>query len=633
MKKVLCFIISLIMLFPLVVACDNNTDNEGGDTQTPASAISITVDGNEKTSLSMIVGAKIDVVAKLTGLDNKKTEWSSNDESVVVVKVPKSSISYESQFQAKSEGTATVTATASNGNTASIEVTVRNAQITTNVTEVHLYLNKVNDSFDVKQNVSVTDGGVLSYSVTDNSIISINDGVIKPLKEGVAHVTVTEKYSKKESKIKVIVHQGYIDVTRTGIIIAPNEEVALPFSSKITDVTYQIADTSVAKIENNKIKGVAVGKTTITATYLDETHVVEIEVLSSSLKSITVDSNLTETYVNYYGRNYYSGGAVQFCYGASGFEVKFYGTSLSAYMYASLQKTNFVPEMQVLVDGEQVPLNDSNAKKIVLTNSTAQKVTLVSNLSFGFHTVKVLKRSGYISGNNEECRVALTKIETDGYIDNAPTKKSLKIDIYGDSITHGYGNLKAGAQPYAQDTNALLTYGYLTAQKLNAQVNIQGHSGWCMYLSNDNVVEKPTHVWGSKYLYYNPKKTDNWDFNKYQADIIVINIGTNDGFGINAGGGLASSNYSESGFIANYKAMIDGLKAKCPNAKFVLCYGMMGTNSTVWSNIKTVANNYDYAYALNFTDYRDNRSGHPLVEDHSQNATQLYNKINEILNS
>ena len=63
MKKVLCFIISLIMLFPLVVACDNNTDNEGGDTQTPASVISITVDGNEKTSLSMIVGAKIDVVA------------------------------------------------------------------------------------------------------------------------------------------------------------------------------------------------------------------------------------------------------------------------------------------------------------------------------------------------------------------------------------------------------------------------------------------------------------------------------------------------------------------------------------------------------------------------------------------
>lgn len=628
MKKLLCFIISLIMLFPLAVACDNSNDKSDMSDGENKGVISLTVDGEERSQISMLTNQKINVKAVFTGYNDTETTWSSSDNSVLQIKIKKSIQSYNAEFLALSEGTSTVTATATNGDTAVVNVTVSDAVISVSVEQIDLYLCKQNDSFDLNTGVTVTSGGKLSYKLSSGSIASITNGVIKPLKSGTTYLTITETNTNKQKEVKVVVHDGYIDVLANSLLLTPNEEADLPFASLMQGVVYNVENTSIAMISNGKIKGLSVGTTTVTATYDGETKSATVQVIKQKSKTYTVDANMTEEYINYYGRNYYKSNAVYFCYGASGFEVSFYGTELSAYMYAPLKSANFIPEMQILVDGESIPQTDSNAKKIIVDSTSATKYSLVSNLKQGYHTVKVLKRSSYISGNNEECIAALTKVETNGFINVSANKPSLKIDIYGDSITHGYGNLTDGSQPYSAITNALLTYGYLTAEKLNAQVNLQGHSGWCMYLSNDNVVNKPTHVWGDKYLNYNPKNTTKWDFSKYQADVIVINIGTNDGFGISAGG--VNNNYSESGFIKNYKSMVEGLKAKCPNAKFVLCYGMMGTNQTVWKNIKAVADSYDYAYALNFTDYRTT-GNHPLVKDHVKNAEQLYNKINEII--
>ena len=290
---------------------------------------------------------------------------------------------------------------------------------------------------------------------------------------------------------------------------------------------------------------------------------------------------------------------------------------------------NFIPEMQVLVDGEKVP-DDSLAKKVVVSSATATEYTLVSGLTVGHHTVKVLKRSGFVSGGNKENVVGLKQVKTDGYFNKAPAKPTLKIEVIGDSITHGYGNLTDGSQPYANITNGLLTYAYLAGEKLGAEVRKQGHSGWGIYLRSSGEADPNTqwYTFYDKYFKYNGSfSKETWNANdNFSADIVVINLGTNDSSGVSKG------TYKSEDFIAHYKTMIEGLKAKHPNAKFVLSYGMMGTNATVMADIKAVANSYGYAEWLNFTDYRST-GGHPLVSDHRKNADELYNKIVSMLNA
>ena len=76
--------------------------------------------------------------------------------------------------------------------------------------------------------------------------------------------------------------------------------------------------------------------------------------------------------------------------------------------------------------------------------------------------------------------------------------------------------------------------------------------------------------------------------------------------------------------------MIEGLKQKCPNAKFLLVYGMMGTNATISNEITQVANSYNYVEYLNLTDARTS-GGHPLIAQHVTYANAITNKLRTML--
>ena len=114
-----------------------------------------------------------------------------------------------------------------------------------------------------------------------------------------------------------------------------------------------------------------------------------------------------EEHINWYGRTYVDEGNGEhwFNHSASGFEVTFKGTTLTAQFRATNYTGTWNPVLGVYVDGESEP---KNATVISLTEQKTT-VALAEGLPEGLHTVKVLKRSEGQSSEN-----SLIELTTDG---------------------------------------------------------------------------------------------------------------------------------------------------------------------------------------------------------------------------
>ena len=124
------------------------------------------------------------------------------------------------------------------------------------------------------------------------------------------------------------------------------------------------------------------------------------------LERVSEVSDLSDDrYVNMYGRTFYSEDMEGMCVlnSASGFEVRFQGTRLDAYVqvlvgnFATYDKCLF----SVFIDGEK----DSEKKIVVIPKSFGiyELCTIAEGLSDSEHTVKVLKRT---PSKTEKCYIA-----------------------------------------------------------------------------------------------------------------------------------------------------------------------------------------------------------------------------------
>lgn len=326
------------------------------------------------------------------------------------------------------------------------------------------------------------------------------------------------------------------------------------------------------------------------------------------------------TYANIYGRNYYDSEkqSIIMSYAGAGFEVKFCGTSLSANFITRLNSEPLY--MQVLLDGEKISYDAQDILKgaIAINGELPRKYTIVENLPYGEHTVKVLRRSMYDSGE-----IGLISLQTDGVLMLAPKKPKFKIEIYGDSITAGYG-ICDGISWNSANSNGLLSYAYLLTEKLGAQSNMMGHSGWGVYISTGNSL-CPEKQWYDK-IDLIPNSSQRWDLNRFVPDLIIINLGTNDA-------GDSTEIYSSAEFISKYKKMITSILDKAPNAYLLLCYGMMGKNLTLNNDIKQLVEQFDnekitYLPLENFGCWKGEReNGHPTPKANKLIAEYLYEYI------
>ncbi|HVQ90015.1 MAG TPA: GDSL-type esterase/lipase family protein [Mycobacteriales bacterium] len=124
----------------------------------------------------------------------------------------------------------------------------------------------------------------------------------------------------------------------------------------------------------------------------------------------------------------------------------------------------------------------------------------------------------------------------------APTVASKIVEFIGDSITVGQLSSK----------QALTAYGWLVGERLRVEHTQIAQGGACLVATADGCVGLSVQFLKTGSTADSP----NWDFRRYQASAVVINLGTND-----VGHGIHTPE-----FQATYLTFLQTVRAKYPNA-------------------------------------------------------------------
>jgi lysophospholipase L1-like esterase len=247
-----------------------------------------------------------------------------------------------------------------------------------------------------------------------------------------------------------------------------------------------------------------------------------------------------------------------FGWSGSSIVARFQGTG------ATLRIDGSPNQFAVVVDG-------TVASQVLKVVGGTTQYALASGLTSGVHDVVVWKRT---EGNQGENRFLGLDV-VGGQLQALPGSPDRRIEIYGDSITAGYGLDGADQNcTWSPDTeNHYFTYGAIAARNLTVDLHTVAWSGIGMY-RNYGISGASSDAMPSVYARTLASQTGSvWDFSPWQPHAVVINLGTND----------ASTNGDPgTPYETAYLAFVRSLRQKYPDTFFVLTIGPMldGSNLT-----------------------------------------------------
>ena len=289
--------------------------------------------------------------------------------------------------------------------------------------------------------------------------------------------------------------------------------------------------------------------------------------------------------------------------------ARFEGTTASVELGGGQQYT-------VVVDGAVQPK---------LVASSGMNV-LADGLAPGTHVVELYRRTEANQGES----LLLGFDFGSGRLLAPPPAPSRRLEIIGDSITCGYGNegpdRNCGFTPDTE--NHYLTYGAIAARDVGAELSTIAWSGKgvvCNYDDCGATRQDPMPVYYERTL---PERQDSaWEFASWQADAVVINLGTNDF--------STSVDPSQAEFESGYEALVAMIRAQYPEA-FILCtVGPLLSGSdlatarsyidAVVSSVSAAGDSRIMAFELDETDEADGYGcdWHPSLITHEKMAAQL----------
>jgi lysophospholipase L1-like esterase len=209
--------------------------------------------------------------------------------------------------------------------------------------------------------------------------------------------------------------------------------------------------------------------------------------------------------------------AVKLAWSGAGFVATVNGTKISVKLRTEDAQSAF---FQTVIDGQIGP-------RVEVPGGDAQTVVLADGISPGDHTLEVYRETEGMYGHS------VFGGFVDGMLKGAPTASGRLIEVIGDSISAGYGNLGKEVHPpwdnacsFSLDTeSSYQSYGAMVGRALDAEVSIVARSGWGMYRDANG---DPAAVMRS--VYANAIGTEGapaWSFQR-KADAVIINLGTND---------------------------------------------------------------------------------------------------------
>ena len=334
-----------------------------------------------------------------------------------------------------------------------------------------------------------------------------------------------------------------------------------------------------------------------------------------------------ETEVRWFGRTYIGTNAEHyFNWTNSGFEFNFHGTGATAQIMSSNPGGTNTGYLVVYVDGVR------QSPDVEMTFSKAN-VVLAENLADGNHHIKVVKRTNGRSSTAALSRLWIAEGSTKLAPPLAPCRK---MEFIGDSITVGYGSINTGSSSWNTGTeDGTITYAALTAQYFGADnhtIAISGR-GIVRNTGGDDKKLMPVIYKCIDYTmctdYESGLTADKlYDYDLYQPQVVVINLGTND----------ASSNNSDltaAEFKTGCKAFIQQVRAARPDAIIIYAYEFMSTKYSTQAaecvaELKAAGDNNVYYLTLPTCAASEKYLGHPNAAAHADRSTVLINKVAEV---
>lgn len=287
----------------------------------------------------------------------------------------------------------------------------------------------------------------------------------------------------------------------------------------------------------------------------------------------------TEENVKQIGRTLYYQDNLWFANSASGIEFNCTGEKVTL----NLKNSGDATRISVYLNGKYYTKGMFDKKEGSLT----------VELEEGENTVRLLKLS-----EAPQSSFAVTSIVTydDGTI--SPTEANEhSIEFIGDSITCGYGvdNALGTASFSTVNEDASKTYAFLTAQNFSADYSLFSGSGYGVYCQygggKTNVMPSfyeqcAPNTWNSvdSTGEYVLMQEFDWDFSRYQPELVVVNLGTNDN-------SYFRNHMDDIGLFEDaYVDFLKMIRENNPNAQILCTLGLMGAE--LYPNIENAVDDY-----------------------------------------
>ena len=224
-----------------------------------------------KTSVTLTVGEELTLTVTVNpdNATNDCVTWSSSNPSVASVK--------RGKVTALKTGITTITVKSNDGGkTATCEVTVAPVYHVTGVTLSHISATLTEgEELTITATISPNNATNknLTWSSSDTSIVSVNDGKVRAHQQGKATITVKTDDNGKTATCGVTVypkvnHVTGVTLSHTSATLTEGEELTItatisPNNATNKNLTWSSSNSSVASVVNGKVKALKAGYSTV----------------------------------------------------------------------------------------------------------------------------------------------------------------------------------------------------------------------------------------------------------------------------------------------------------------------------------------------------------------------------------
>lgn len=340
------------------------------------------------------------------------------------------------------------------------------------------------------------------------------------------------------------------------------------------------------------------------------------------VNKILGDMLISDMYLKWMGRTLYQEATKEntIFHTASGFELFFYGTSVSAVLTSTnTLSVGHRPYFVVVIDDDFENINT------VCLSKPLTEINLIADLPEGEHKLTFYKRSEAIDSH-----IGLKELTTDGKFISKIIHKERRIEVIAASSSTGYGNMSNDTKTTA-NSDGLKAFAFLASQALEAEISIYSASGWGLKFSR--WTSPQTLNMFDAYKKVEMFSNVDWNPSDFVPDVIIINLGTNDWSYINMTDNNFEKNERLNAFKNQYISFIQYLRTLYQNSEIIILYGIMSETSIYEATIEIFNQVYltdKKVHILKAIGDGAGYNSHPSLASHEAISKVVINKIKEI---